>query len=167
MNASPSLGKIRSVNIFRVVVFPAPFGPKNPTHFAPSTFRFRWSRAVNEPKRFVSPTASILGVIVTDRREVVVGKLKSVPYQCNGVARAGVRTAARSTRTHRNESEFRTTVVDEIPIARAPVMGSTAYTPRPNSGTSAPIATGSSTELYPSAQVRFPRTFRTVRRPSR
>ncbi len=46
MNASPSLGKIRSVNIFSVVVLPAPFGPRNPMHLDPSTLRLRWSSAV-------------------------------------------------------------------------------------------------------------------------
>jgi hypothetical protein len=37
------------VKIFKAVVFPAPFGPRNPTHFGPSIFRLRFERAVNEP----------------------------------------------------------------------------------------------------------------------
>ena len=55
--ASPEVALIRSVNSFRVVVFPAPLGPKKPTHFDPSMFRFKLSSAVNEPYLFVRPTA--------------------------------------------------------------------------------------------------------------
>src|SRR5271155_1145547 len=64
MNASPDVGKMRSVNILREVVFPAPLGPRNPTHFAPSTFRLRWSRATKDPNRRVSSRASMLGVTI-------------------------------------------------------------------------------------------------------
>src|SRR5438309_1897410 len=59
MRACPLLARIRSVKIFNVVVLPAPLGPRNPTHFAPSIFKFRFERATNEPYRLVRSRASI------------------------------------------------------------------------------------------------------------
>jgi len=51
------------VNILRVVVFPAPLGPKNPTHFDPSIFKFRSDTATNGPKRLERCMASINGFV--------------------------------------------------------------------------------------------------------
>ena len=39
IRASPFVGEMSPVNIFIVVVLPAPFGPRKPTHRAPSSFR--------------------------------------------------------------------------------------------------------------------------------
>ena len=56
-------GLIGSVNIFRVVVFPAPFGPKNPTHFDPSILKFRSDTTTNELKCLEIFRASIDGFV--------------------------------------------------------------------------------------------------------
>jgi len=40
---------------------PAPLGPKKPTHFAPSIFKFRFESAAKEPYRLVRSLASIEG----------------------------------------------------------------------------------------------------------
>ena len=61
MRAWPLLARIRSVKIFKVVVFPAPLGPKKPTHFAPSIFKSRFDSAAKEPYRLVRSLASIEG----------------------------------------------------------------------------------------------------------
>ena len=53
MNASPELGFSRPVIIFIVVVFPAPFGPRNPNISPFSTERFTLETAVKSPKDFV------------------------------------------------------------------------------------------------------------------
>ena len=58
MKAFPLVAEISPVNIFMVVVFPAPFGPRNPTHFVPWIFRFRSLTAVKLPNFFVTLTAS-------------------------------------------------------------------------------------------------------------
>jgi hypothetical protein len=63
MRASPEDGLIRSVNILRVVVFPAPFGPKNPTHFDPSILKFRSDTATNKPYFLERFTLSIDGFV--------------------------------------------------------------------------------------------------------
>ena len=63
-NASPFVGKIMSVSILSVVVFPAPFGPRKPTHFEPSILSERSERAVNEPYFFVRPTVTIDGELM-------------------------------------------------------------------------------------------------------
>ena len=63
MSAFPSVALIMSVIIFRVVVFPAPFGPKKPTLLGPSIFRFNLDNAVNEPYVLVRLTASIEGFV--------------------------------------------------------------------------------------------------------
>jgi hypothetical protein len=47
-----------------VVVFPAPFGPRNPTHFDPSIFRFRLETATKEPKFLERFTASTEGLVM-------------------------------------------------------------------------------------------------------
>ena len=49
MRAFPSVALIISVKSLSVVVFPAPFGPRKPTHFAPSIFKFKLESATNEP----------------------------------------------------------------------------------------------------------------------
>src|SRR6267143_1691870 len=61
MRAWPPLARIRSVKIFKVVVLPAPLGPRKPTHFAPSIFKFKFERATKEPYRLVRSLASIEG----------------------------------------------------------------------------------------------------------
>ena len=71
MRACPLVGLIRSVNIFRAVVFPAPLGPRKPTHFVPSIFRFRSERAVNAPYCLVKLTASIDGTFCCLQKAVV------------------------------------------------------------------------------------------------
>jgi len=43
------------------VVFPAPLGPRNPTHLGPSSFRERFDSALNEPYDFDRLTASTEG----------------------------------------------------------------------------------------------------------
>jgi hypothetical protein len=43
---------------------PAPFGPRNPTHFDPSIFRFRLESAVKDPYVFDRFTASIEGFVM-------------------------------------------------------------------------------------------------------
>src|SRR5580704_15624631 len=63
IKASPEEALMRSVNILSVVVLPAPFGPRNPTHFEPSIFRLRLESAVNEPYTLERFTASIEGVV--------------------------------------------------------------------------------------------------------
>jgi len=54
---------MRSVNSFKVVVFPAPLGPRNPTHLGPSSFKLSAETAVKEPYDFVRLTASSEGAI--------------------------------------------------------------------------------------------------------
>jgi len=63
MSALPLVAVMRFVNIFIVVVFPAPFGPRKPTHFAPWIFRFRSLTAVKLPNFFVRLIASSDGAI--------------------------------------------------------------------------------------------------------
>jgi hypothetical protein len=70
ISAFPSDALIISVKSFKVVVFPAPFGPRKPTHFDPSIFRLRLDRAVKEPYRFDRLTASMEGV---DRIRTLLG----------------------------------------------------------------------------------------------
>jgi hypothetical protein len=52
---------MRPVNIFIVVVFPAPFGPRKPMHLLPSSLRLRLETAANDPNDFERFTASIEG----------------------------------------------------------------------------------------------------------
>src|SRR5579875_3969794 len=61
MKHSPWVGKIMSVSILRVVVLPAPLGPRKPTHLPPSSFRLSAFRAVNVPYCFVRSRISRLG----------------------------------------------------------------------------------------------------------
>jgi hypothetical protein len=68
MSALPLVGDIRSANTFRVVVFPAPFGPRNPTHFEPSILMLRLESATKEPYFFVNPIASIEAVDNTSQK---------------------------------------------------------------------------------------------------
>src|SRR5580692_8583265 len=62
--AWPEVGLIRSVIIFSVVVLPAPLGPRNPTHLAPSILRFRFETAVKEPYIFERLTMSMEGFVM-------------------------------------------------------------------------------------------------------
>src|SRR5207247_9595466 len=62
--ALPSEARIISVKIFSVVVFPAPLGPRKPTHFEPSIFKLRLDNAVKEPYRFVRFSATMDGALI-------------------------------------------------------------------------------------------------------
>jgi hypothetical protein len=68
MKHSPSVGKIMSDRSFSVVVFPAPLGPRKPTHFAPDIFRSREDRAVKLPNLFVRCRVSMEGTLMGDPR---------------------------------------------------------------------------------------------------
>src|SRR2546422_3363461 len=79
MIACPPLARIRSVKIFNVVVLPAPLGPRNPTHFAPSIFKFRFERATNEPYRLVRSRASIEDNSCTRSPRVKASLFQDIP----------------------------------------------------------------------------------------
>src|SRR5690348_7181638 len=55
----PELGGINVVNIFMVVVLPAPFGPRNPKIFPFSTLRSMPSTATKSPYDFESELTSM------------------------------------------------------------------------------------------------------------
>src|SRR5438552_13862489 len=57
-----------SVKIFSVVVFPAPLGPRKPTHFEPSIFKLRLDNAVKEPYLFVRFSATMDGALIGSRQ---------------------------------------------------------------------------------------------------
>ncbi len=52
----------RSVSILIVVVFPAPFGPRNPKISPSGTLKEMLSTAVMVPNRFVNPLTAITSV---------------------------------------------------------------------------------------------------------
>src|SRR5216684_1745789 len=81
IRASPEDCLIRSVNILRVVVFPAPFGPRNPTHLEPSIFRLRLDRAVKEPYAFERFTASIDGFVKMQLLLVCLVRVRGIIMQ--------------------------------------------------------------------------------------
>src|SRR5688572_30724539 len=55
---SPALGASSPVSILIVVVFPAPFGPRNPKISPSSTSKVTWSTATNSPNIRVKPGTS-------------------------------------------------------------------------------------------------------------
>src|SRR6266516_3219760 len=59
MVAVPPLGRTRPRIVRRVVVFPAPFGPRKPTTVPRSTAKLNWSTASTWPNRLLSPSTSI------------------------------------------------------------------------------------------------------------
>src|SRR6476469_1128065 len=59
MVADPPVGRIRPSNMRRVVVFPAPLGPRKPVMRPGSTVKLRLSTAVKLPNRLVSSRTSI------------------------------------------------------------------------------------------------------------
>src|SRR5688572_20123192 len=64
MVARPRSGATRPSNIRRVVVLPAPLGPRNPVTEAPESSKLRSSTAVTAPKRFVSPSIARVAMTV-------------------------------------------------------------------------------------------------------
>jgi len=81
IRAFPRVGEMRPVNIFIVVVFPAPFGPRNPMHLVPSSFRFRLETAANDPNDFERFTASIEdpGMFSTPLLTTFLNRLRVAP----------------------------------------------------------------------------------------
>src|SRR5712671_6641387 len=61
IRAVPLLGCRIPHNIRITVVFPEPFGPRKPKIDPFPTVNEIWSTAVKAPKRFVSPSTSIIG----------------------------------------------------------------------------------------------------------
>ncbi len=59
MVALPPVGVARPSSMRRVVVFPAPFGPRKPTTRPDSTSKLKWSTATSSPKRLVRSCNSI------------------------------------------------------------------------------------------------------------
>src|SRR6476646_9975466 len=59
MVASPAVGRTRPSTIRRVVVLPAPLGPRKPVIRPGSTSKLRSSTAVKAPKRLVRPRTSM------------------------------------------------------------------------------------------------------------
>src|SRR5664279_1543656 len=51
----PAVGSMRPSSIRRVVVLPAPFGPRNPVMLPSATSKLRLSTATTVPKRLVRP----------------------------------------------------------------------------------------------------------------
>ena len=80
ISAVPLLALMRSVSIFRVVVFPAPLGPRNPTHLEPSILRFRSVRALNEPYLFERFEISIEGTLSCSVTPFSLPYTESVAY---------------------------------------------------------------------------------------
>src|SRR5262245_21137278 len=58
IHTSPALGTANPVSMRIVVVFPAPLGPRRPTHSAASTRKLRSATAWRRPKRLVSARVS-------------------------------------------------------------------------------------------------------------
>src|SRR5262245_10297204 len=63
MVAVPASGFTSPSRIRKVVVFPAPLGPRKPVTVPPSTPKLRSSTARTEPKRLVSPRTSITAIV--------------------------------------------------------------------------------------------------------
>ena len=63
MVAVPDVGRTRSSSIRRVVVFPAPLGPRKPVIRPGSTWKLRSSTAVKDPNRLVRPRTSTVAPI--------------------------------------------------------------------------------------------------------
>jgi len=59
MEMCPASGVSRPVSILMVVVFPAPFGPRNPNSSPSGTLKEISSTAVIAPNRFVNPLTAI------------------------------------------------------------------------------------------------------------
>ena len=59
--AVPDVGFTKARSIRNVVLFPAPFGPRNPVTRPGRTSKLRSSTAVTARKRFVSPLATMAG----------------------------------------------------------------------------------------------------------
>src|ERR1700760_3828585 len=73
MMAVPSLGLTSPSSIRRVVVLPAPLGPRNPVTVPWSTEKLTWSTATRLPKRLVSPSSSMVAMSTVHSSSVVSG----------------------------------------------------------------------------------------------
>src|SRR5918999_3321262 len=62
MVAVPAVGATRPRSIRRVVVLPAPLGPRKPATVPWSIWKSRWSTASTSPKRLVSPCTLIAAI---------------------------------------------------------------------------------------------------------
>ena len=62
-STSPESGRISPSSVLSRVLLPAPLGPMTPTTSPASIWRSRLSRAVTPPNLFVSPRASISGMV--------------------------------------------------------------------------------------------------------
>src|SRR6266498_3456631 len=62
MLALPAVGATRPSSVRKVVVFPAPLGPRNPTTVPWSTSKLRLSTATTSPNRLVSPSMVMTGI---------------------------------------------------------------------------------------------------------
>src|SRR5438034_8848243 len=67
--AVPSVGCRIPHSIRITVVFPEPFGPRKPKIDPFPTVNEIWSTAVKVPKRFVSPSTSIIGSDIRSNQE--------------------------------------------------------------------------------------------------
>src|SRR3954453_22996875 len=82
----PSVGVTRPSSIRRVVVLPAPFGPRKPVTAPSRVLKLRSSTALTSPKRFDSPCISIAAIAdpsvefvastLLVRRPAVVGRTR-------------------------------------------------------------------------------------------
>src|SRR5215212_5141866 len=73
--ACPDVGRMRSSRIRIVVVFPAPFGPRNPKISPPWTARSTSTMPRNLPYDFVSCVVSMTAVMVPSRRAAPARRL--------------------------------------------------------------------------------------------
>src|SRR5262245_34005161 len=69
MLVAPALGRSSSSSTRRVVVLPAPFGPRNPTIRPSATLKERSSTASVAPKRFVRPRTSIASAMASQSND--------------------------------------------------------------------------------------------------
>src|SRR5437899_10828471 len=65
--------------MLKIVVFPAPFGPINPTSSCGSTVRLKSATAVRPPKRIVTPRASSSGIVALLLRHRVLPLRQHLP----------------------------------------------------------------------------------------
>src|ERR1700743_1109980 len=71
--AVPPLGLTSPSSIRRVVVLPAPLGPRNPVTVPWSTAKLTWSTATRLPKRLVSPSSSMVAMSPVHSSSAVSG----------------------------------------------------------------------------------------------
>src|SRR5882757_2019277 len=84
-SARPALGARRVASTRTVVVLPAPLGPRNPKISPASTSKERSSKATREPKRFVSPSATMTGRFAMLTSTLIAGRTPDrAPYGAPG-----------------------------------------------------------------------------------